>query len=293
VSPSGSPTVRRRRLAAELRRLRGRQTGTQVARAIGWSPTKISRAESGRESIPPQEVEKLLDFYGVVQPLRGQLLDLAEDATQQGWWEDYAGVLPPEYLEFIGLENEASFVAECQADVVPGLLQTQSYIRQIYAGYERVIPTPPSVISQFVRARVIRQERLTREPLLQFSAVIDQSVLLRRMGSDELMRAQLQHLADMGDLPNVDLRILPLDRETPLVVTSFTILSFGTRTATDTANLGDVVSSEAITADLYVEGETDTYQYKLFYQALHDASLSPEDSRLLIASTAQHVWSER
>jgi hypothetical protein len=105
------------------------------------------------------------------------------------------------------------------------------------------------------------------------------------------MRAQLQHLADMADLPNVDLRILPLDREAPLVVTSFTILSFGTRIATDTVNLGDVVSTEAITADLYVEGETDTYQYKLFYRALQDASLSFEDSRLLLASTAQRVWS--
>jgi len=233
----------------------------------------------------------LLDYYGVVAPLRGELLGLAEDAIRQGWWDDYAGVLAPEYLEFIGLEAEASSVAECQADVIPGLLQTEEYIKQIYAGYERVIPTAPSVISQFVRARIIRQERLTREPLLQFSAVIDQSVLLRRMGSNGLMRAQLQHLADMADLPNVDLRILPLDREAPLVVTSFIILSFGTRIATDTVNLGDVVSTEAITADLYVEGETDTYQYKLFYRALQDASLSFEDSRLLLASTAQRVWS--
>ena len=96
MARSGSPTVRRRRLAAELRRLRGNRTGGQVSRGIGWSPTKISRAESGHESIPPSEVEKLLDFYGVEDPLRRRLLELAEDATQHGWWEDYADALTPE-----------------------------------------------------------------------------------------------------------------------------------------------------------------------------------------------------
>src|SRR6516165_10858544 len=107
MTPSGSPTVRRRRLAAELRRLRGNRTGSQVSRGIGWSTTKISRAESGHESIPPPEIGKLLDFYRVEDPLRGRLLELAEDATQRGWWEDYADALTPEYLEFIGLEAEA------------------------------------------------------------------------------------------------------------------------------------------------------------------------------------------
>ena len=82
----GSPTVGRRRLAAELRRLRGKRSGAAVSRGIGWSTTKVSRAESGHESLPPTEIEKLLDFYGVKEPLRGRLLQLAEDATQRGWW---------------------------------------------------------------------------------------------------------------------------------------------------------------------------------------------------------------
>ena len=89
MASSGSPTVRRRWLAAELRRLRGNRTGGEVSRAIGWSPTKISRAESGRESLPPTEVQKLIDYYGVTDPLRGRLLGLAEDAVRRGWWDDY------------------------------------------------------------------------------------------------------------------------------------------------------------------------------------------------------------
>ena len=134
--PSGSPTVRRRRLAAELRRLRGSRTGGEVSRGIGWSPTKVSRAESGRESIPPPEVEKLLDYYGVTDPLRARLLELAEDATQRGWWDEYADALTPEYMEFIGLEAEAASTLQWQSDVIPGLLQTDGYARQLDARSE-------------------------------------------------------------------------------------------------------------------------------------------------------------
>jgi hypothetical protein len=283
--------VRRRRLAAELKRLRGSRKGTEVARGIGWSPTKISRAESGRESIPVEEVAKLIDYYGVTEPLRGQLLRFAEDATQRGWWEDYADALAPEHLEFIGLEHEASAMADWQADVVPGLLQTEDYVRQINLGYTKAIPTPPGLIDQFVRVRMTRQERLTREPVLQLSVVIDQAVLLRRMGPNELMRTQLEHLAEASDLPNVEIRILPLDRDVPLVMTSFTILSFGSELPFGSGSLGDVVSTEAYAADLYIEGEKDTYPYHLIFRAFQDTSLSPAESRALLLSTARTTWS--
>src|SRR5580698_2904528 len=143
MAPSGSPTVRRRRLAAELRRLRGNRTGSDVSRGVGWSTTKISRAESGRESIPPPEVERLLDYYGVSDPLRGRLLELAQDATQRGWWEDYADTLTPQYLEFIGLEAEAASSLQLQSDAVPGLLQTEDYARHLNAAYQTVVPTTP------------------------------------------------------------------------------------------------------------------------------------------------------
>src|SRR5271154_6425481 len=151
MAASGSPTVRRRRLAAELRRLRGNRTGSEVSRGVGWSPTKVSRAESGRESIPPPEVERLLDYYGVSDPLRGRLLELAQDATQRGWWEDYVDAVSPQLLEFMGLEAEAVSSLQWQADAVPGLVQTEDYARQLSAAYQTVVPTtPPSVSDRFV-----------------------------------------------------------------------------------------------------------------------------------------------
>jgi len=287
----GSPTVRRRRLAAELRRLRGKRSGSQVSRAIGWSPTKISRAESGHESLPPTEVEKLLDFYGVKDPLRGRLLELAEDATQRGWWDDYADALNPPLLEFIGLEAEAVSSLQWQADLVPGLLQTEDYVRQLSAAYQTVDPTtPPGVVDRFVQARMLRQERLTQEPLLQLSVVLDEAVLVRRIGDPGIMRAQLEHLADMADLPNVDLRVMPLNRATALMASSFVIMSFGSP-STEAASLGDVVSTESLNTELHVEGEADTYLYRLFFRKLAEASLSPADSRQLILATIERTWS--
>ena len=291
MPPSGSPTVRRRRLAAELRRLRGNRKGGEVARAIGWSATKISRAESGRESLPPPEIEKLIDHYGVAEPLRGRLLELAEDAAQRGWWDDYADVLSPEYLEFVGLEEEAVSCLHWQADIIPGLLQTEDYVRQMNLAYQGVDPTiPPSVQERVLQVRMRRQERLTREPVLQLSAVIDEAVLLRRIGDHALMRAQLRHLAATAELPAVDLRILPLKQHPGLVSGSFVILRFSAQGVPE-GGLGDVVSTEALATEFYVEGETDTRLYSIFFDSLQKSALSPAASRQLIAETIAREWS--
>lgn len=290
---SGSPTVRRRRLAAELRRLRGNRTGGEVARAIGWSPTKVSRAESGRESLPPAEIEKLVDYYGVTGPLRRRLLGLAEDAARRGWWEDYADILTPQYMEFIGLEEEAASCLHWEIFAIPGLLQTEEYTRQLNIAYQGLVPTiPPSVQDRFLRVRMRRQERLVREPVLRLSVVIDEAVLIRRVGNHAVMRAQLQRLADVTELPNVDLRVLRL-REHPGVLSgSFVIMRFGPQDGLeDEGVLGDVVSTEALVTEIYVEGETDTQLYSIFFNSLRKSALSVPDSRELIISTLQREWS--
>jgi hypothetical protein len=244
-------------------------------------------------------VAKLIDFYEVTEPHRSHLLALAEDAAQRGWWEDHAGILAPEYIEFIGLEAEATSVHTCQFDVIPGLLQTEDYARQISLGYQHVIPTPPVIIEQLVRVRMIRQERVTGQPAIQLSAVIDEAVLLRNIGGPAVMRSQLERLLAASDLPNVDVRILRLNRDTSLVSGSFTIFGFGAGTAAgagpppvaseppEAAGLGDVVSTENLKAELYVEGEaSDIYRYRLVHKSLADAALSASDSREYISRTA-------
>ena len=289
MTSSASPTVRRRRLAAELRRLRGNRTGTTVAKALGWSPAKVSRYELGQGTFPLEEIDKLLDYYGVREPRRAQLLALAVEANERAWWDDYADVLTPQYTEFIGLEAEAASELEWQVAAVPGLLQTEEYARAVHNAHQQAVLMPPGIFERRVRARMIRQELLTtRDPPLELSVVIDEAVLLRRVGNREVMARQLRHLAEMARLPNVDLRILPLQSKTSLRADGFVVLGFGSQSETST--LGDVVSTEGAENHFYIEGETDTYIFRLFFKTFVAASLSPDDSRELILQTRARLW---
>ena len=154
----GSPTVRRLRLAAELRSLREAKgvSGETVARNLRWSPSKISRYERAKTGLRPREVERLLDYYAVKGPHRQMLLALAQDASQKGWWEECADSVPEDYQQFIGLEHEATAVAIWHVDVVAGLLQTEGYARHIIDSYDRVEPIAPSQVTRLVRFRLRR-----------------------------------------------------------------------------------------------------------------------------------------
>jgi transcriptional regulator with XRE-family HTH domain len=286
---NGSPTVRRRRLAAELRRLReldGR-TGDEIAAALDWSPSKVSRYELARGGLRPSDVGKLLDEYGVAGRHREQLLELANEATQKGWWEDFADALVPEYLEFIGLEAEASSVSHWQTEVIPGLLQSEEYARQIQLGYQTVVPIPPRVVERRVQARMIRQRVLTRDPPLDLSVVIDESVLQRRFGSRRVMYEQMIQLATIADMPSVELRVLPLDSDHSVAVGSFVVFRFGSAHET---SLHDVVSTEQLRSEIYVQGEDETYELRRAFARLAEESLMPAESKDLILRTARNVW---
>ena len=289
MTSSASPTVRRRRLAAELRRLRGNRTGTMVARGLGWSAAKVSRYELGQGSFPLEEIEKLLNYYRVPEPHRSQLLALAVEANERGWWDNYADALSPEYRGHIGLEAEAASALIWQVVAVPGLLQTEEYARAVNTAHQKVVLMPPGIFERRVQARMIRQQVLTvRNPPLQLSVVLDESVLLRQVGTKQVMAQQLRHLAEVAQLPNVDLRILPLQGETSLRADSFMVFGFSSEDESD--KLGDVVSTEGATDELHIEGETDTYIFRLIFDAFVAASLSPDDSRELILETVPRLW---
>jgi hypothetical protein len=287
---AASPTVGRRRLAAELRALRGTRTGGTVAAALHWSAAKISRFELGQTSFPREEIERLLDFYEVTEPRRSQLLDLAADANARGWWEQYSDVLPTGYMELIGLEAEAASVVEWATEAVPGLLQTEEYARLVNAAYQSVVFMPPGHVERRTEVRMIRQRVLTqRNPPLELSVLIDEAVLLRKIGSREVMFDQMRHLAEMAELPNVELRVLALQSDTALMANSFMVLEFGRKD--EASKLGDVVSMESQSGgNLSIEGEVNTYIYRLIFEALLEASLSADESHDLILTTARRVW---
>lgn len=284
----GSPTVRRRRLAAELRQLReakGR-SGESVAHALRWSPSKISRYERAKTGLRPSEVERLLDYYGVKGTRREMLLALAQDASQKGWWEEYAESLDEDYQQFIGLEHEATSVAIWHVDVVAGLLQTESYARHVIDSYDRVEPVAPSQVSRLVRVRMRRQQVLDRAAL-KISVVLDESVLLRRIGSDLVMHEQLQRLARECDRPNLTIQVLPLDGPHTVIGESFVLFSFE---ADGDPVLQDVVATEQMRSGFILEGERETHLHRVAFRTLTDAALSPVDSKQLILRVAESHW---
>ena len=288
IAPS-SPTVRRRRLAAELRGIREDKgkSGDAVAAALRWSPSKISRYERARTGQPPREVERLLDYYQITGSHRALLLGLAEDATQKGWWEEFADSLSDDYQQFIGLEHEAASMSIWHVDVVTGLLQTAEYARHIISSYSRVEPIPPGLIGRLVRVRMQRQQILDREGT-ELSVVLDESVLLRRIGDDSVMCEQLEHLAREAERPNLTLRILPLNTQHSVFGESFVIFGFGTDSE---AMLQDVVSTEHLNSGFTLEGERETYLHRIAFQMLFHAALDPVASRALILDTARSQWS--
>jgi transcriptional regulator with XRE-family HTH domain len=285
----GSPTVRRRRLAAELRGIRESKgkSGDTVAAALKWSPSKISRYERARTGLRPREVERLLDYYEITGPRRALLLGLAEDAAQKGWWEEFTDSLSEDYKQFIGLEHEATAMAIWHVDVVTGLLQTEEYARHIIGSYSRVEPVAPGMIGRLVRVRMRRQQVLDRDGL-QLSVVLDESVLKRRIGDEAVMYDQLQKLVKEADRPNLTLQVLPLDAQHVVFGESFVIFGFGQDAD---AMLQDVVSTEHLRSGFTLEGERDTYLHRIAFQMLSEAALDPVASRKLILETAEAYWS--
>lgn len=289
MTPTASPTVRRRMLAAELRGIReGKgERGDAVAAALKWSPSKISRYERARTGLQPREVERLLDYYQITGSRRALLLGLAQDATQKGWWEEFADSLSGDYKQFIGLEHEATSMAIWHVDVVTGLLQTEAYARHIISSYSRIEPVTPGMIGRLVRVRMRRQEVLNRGGL-QLSVVLDESVLRRRVGDESVMYEQLQRLARDAERPNLTLRVLPLDAQHTIFGESFVIFGFE---ADSDAMPRDMLSAEHLRSSYTSEEERETYLHRIAFQTLADAALDPASSRALILQTAESYWS--
>jgi transcriptional regulator with XRE-family HTH domain len=284
----GSPTVQRRRLAAELRAIRERRGENlqTVATGLRWSTSKLSRYELGI-GLKPHEVASLLKYYQIRGSLREDLLRLAQEASRKGWWEAYSDVSSAEYREFIGLEAEASSIAVWHVDVVTGLLQTERYARSLLAGYSRVEPIAPAIIERRVELRMRRKEVLEKTSSLNLLIVLDESVLMRQYGERSVMYEQLQSLAAEADRPNITLRILPLGALHPISAESFVIFSFGPK---EDAILHDVVATEGLKASFYIENQQETYLHLLVFNTLLEAALDTTASRNLILQVAESRW---
>jgi transcriptional regulator with XRE-family HTH domain len=289
VLEPASPTVRRRRLAAELRRLRERAglTGDQVADRVGWSASKLSRIENAHTVPGDAEIRQLLDLYEVEGHYADELFVLAQEAAGKGWWETYSPTLPPDYASLIGLEAEAQAALSWEPLIVPGLLQTGDYAREVTNGYlERIDPVPPSETRRRVEARLARQRVLTRDHPLRLSVVLDQSVLHRRFGDRSVMRSQIKRLLDLSERDNISLRILQLDGRHPIGTGAFVLLQFG---EVHDVTYPDVVYIEHLTGGRYVEEEDEVFRYKRSFERLSDLAQDEQKSREILVA-ARDTW---
>src|SRR4051794_5581266 len=208
VSVDEGPTLRRRRLGAELKRCREAAGLTQenVSRHFEWHAAKVTRIETARVAVTPRDVKDLLTLYNVRdEQYRDALVELARLSRERTWWTDYRDIMRPG--NFVGLEAGASAMRTWEPIVLPGLLQTEAYMRAlIQAGRTG---DPPRDVDRRVNLRLTRQARLRGPRALELTAVMDESVVRRAIGGEELMAAQLRHLIEMAQLPNVTLHILP------------------------------------------------------------------------------------
>jgi transcriptional regulator with XRE-family HTH domain len=210
VSADEGPALRRRRLGAELKRCRAAAglTQEQVSREFEWHVAKVTRIEAARVAVTPRDVRDLLNLFDVQdRDYREFLIQLARSSPGRAWWAEYRDILPAG--SFVRLEADASVLRNWEPVVVPGLLQTEAYMRSLYAA---AAPEDlPAGVNRMVSLRLARQRRLTGGHPLSLRAIIDESVIHRRIGGTCVLAEQLRHLLVMSGLPTVDLRILPYD----------------------------------------------------------------------------------
>jgi transcriptional regulator with XRE-family HTH domain len=279
-----SPTVRRRRLALELRRLReaARLTCEEVADHLECSASKISRVETGRVSVSPRDVRDMLDLYGVPAAQRESLVQLARDSRQKGWWHAFSDTMPPQFATYVGLESAACQIRIYELSLIPELLQTEDYARAVIRS--GMMNSPREDVERQVALRMARQPAITRDNPPRIWAVLDEAALRRQVGGAGVMQLQLEHLLARAALPDVAIQVIPFGGGAhPAIGRPFIILVFQERVDTD------VVYLEDLTSALYLEDVADVDRYNVFFNHLRATALSLDDSSLLITSILKEM----
>ncbi|MCX5369462.1 helix-turn-helix domain-containing protein [Streptomyces sp. NBC_00015] len=275
-----NPTVRRRRLGAELRRLRvlSGLKSTEVAERLMVSQPKISHLENGNRAISPRDVRDLCVIYEVTdQQVIDSLMEMARESGQRGWWHSYGELSGSVY---IGLETDAASLHTHAPMMVPDLLQTPAYAQAVIG---ETLPrlTAEQAATQ-LKVRLRRQHRIYDLACpLRLWVIIDESALRRVVGSPDVMREQLEHLKALSAEPHITVQVLPYTAGAhPGLSGQFSVLRFA-----DSPEAG-VVYLERFASDLYLEKPSDVRHYKVMYDHLQAQALTPDSSRDFITDIA-------
>jgi transcriptional regulator with XRE-family HTH domain len=268
----GGPTVQRMLVGAQLRRLRtelglSREEAGEAIRASEW---KIHRLENGQVGFKERDIIDLLRLYEVTDPTEvAEFVALAREANTPGWWQHYGDVLPPWFRTYVDLESAAALIRTYEGQFIPGLLQTDDYMRAVVQGAH--LDESPEELGRRVRLRMARQTLLTREHPPRFWAVVDEAAMRRPVGGPEVMQGQLERLINAAKLPNVTLQILPFGAGAhPAMVGSFSVLRFPDE------ELPDVVYLEHLTSALYLNKPEEVDQYLHVMESICVRAAAPD-----------------
>jgi transcriptional regulator with XRE-family HTH domain len=275
------PTVRLRRLAAELRRLRSaaQLSRENVEEQTGVNEGTLYRLETARARPQRRTLMALLDLYGADASLRSDLLAIAQGADNQGWLRPYHSALPEEYTAYISFEAEARSVRNYESLFIPGLLQTEAYARAVIPGVQPGITKDQ--VDQRVQARIERQQLLDRDDPLELWAVIDEAAIRRLVGGREIMHAQVTHLTDTAAKPNITIQVIPFEAGAhPGMPGSFVHMDF--KDPLDP----ELVYIDTMAGDLFLEADADLRHYRSMFDHLRATALSATQTGNLLASVA-------
>jgi transcriptional regulator with XRE-family HTH domain len=279
------PTVRRRRLGSELRRLREDHSIKleEVAERLGVAASTLSRIETGKAPTKSVYLTAMLEMYGVTDPGQRQILvDMAREGHRKGWWSVYDDVLPTGFGIYVGLEAEAAGLRSFEGEVVQGLFQTPDYARAILR--EVQVRDTDEQVERLVDLRMKRQEVLDRNPALDVWMILDEAVVRRTIGGPEVMRDQLARLVEASKKPNVTLQVLPFSSGSHAGLRGpFSILEFPERADPDVAYV------ESVAGIIYLEKEREVRTAAEAFDRLRAAALSPGQSTDLIFDAAKDL----
>jgi len=251
----------------------------EVSDQTGINNVTLYRIETAKAKPQKRTLVALLNLYNVDQGQRDYLVALLKDASVQGWLRPYHSELPEEYTAFISFESEAQGVRNYESSFLPGLLQTEDYARAVIRG---VLPAATDEqVEDRVRARMERQPLLAKSPPLKFWAVVDEAALRRVVGGPAVMKAQLEHLAEVVAAPNITLQVIPFGAGAhPGMPGQFILLDFADPMDTD------LIYIDSMAGDLFLESEADISRYRSIFDNLVAVALSPKDSASLVAELA-------
>lgn len=285
-SPEG-PLLPRRRLGAELRRIRGRRTLDEVAEATLISTSKLSRLENGQGVPQLRDIRDLIAHYGVDAPTADRLRKWTNSGRKQAWWKQYSDVVSGPLDAYLDFEAGASTIRAYALSVIPGLLQTTDYAEHLLRG----IPPAKSddQIRRLIEIRERRKELLhDRQSPTRLITVIDEAAVHRVVGSEDIARAQLEQLYKLSEHRNITIQILPFDAGVHAgLMGMFTVFQF----ADDIDR--DIVSIETHSGDRYLEEQSSVLEFLRMFDAVSHKALDPAGSRDLLTDVMSRISSPK